>query len=54
MNYVILKAWISLYVFLENDYTPAFFGEGKVRPRSMGLKDDNLWMFLVILAVCRV
>ena len=28
----------SLYVFLGNDYTPAFFGKGKVKPMQIAIK----------------
>ena len=47
------KAWTALYSFLENDYMSTFYGKWKVRPIGMSLKDDKLWTFLVILAVCQ-
>ena len=34
-------AWIGLYSFLDNDYTPAFYGKGKVRPINLALKDTK-------------
>ena len=35
------EAWIGLYSFLGNDYTPAFYGKGKVRPINLALKDTK-------------
>ena len=35
------EAWIGLYSFLGNDYTPAFYGKGKVRPTNLALKDTK-------------
>ena len=33
------EAWIGLYSFLGNDYTPAFYGKVKVQPINLALKD---------------
>ena len=35
------EAWIGLYSFLGNDYTPAFYGKGKVRPINLALSDTK-------------
>ena len=36
------EAWIGLYSFLVyNDYTPAFYGKGKVRPIKLALSDSK-------------
>ena len=37
----------SLCAFLEKDYTPAFFGKGKVKPMQIAIKKKNLRMHLV-------
>ena len=31
----------SLYAFLEKDYTPAFFGKGKVKPMQIAIKKEK-------------
>ena len=35
------EAWIGLYSFLGNDYTPAFYGKGKVLPINLALSDTK-------------
>ena len=35
------ETWIGLKSFLGNDYTPAFYGTGKVRPINLALKDNK-------------
>ena len=35
------ETWIGLYSILGNDYTPAFYGKGKVRPINLALKDEK-------------
>ena len=35
------EAWIGLHSFLGNDYTPTFYGKGKLRPINFALKDTK-------------
>ena len=35
------EAWIGLYSFLSNDYTPAFYGKGKVQPINLALINEK-------------
>jgi len=35
------EAWIGLYSFLGNDYTPAFYGKRKVEPINLALINEK-------------